>query len=125
MAQLFNGSYPWSPIMSNKIIYIAKDYSETPAGRYKTDGNFSGERFREEFLYPALKENELVEVNLDEALGYGSSFLEEAFGGLIREDGLHLSEIKNKLKVISSRALYKNRIWKYLEDAALEKNKTN
>ncbi|MEQ1484997.1 STAS-like domain-containing protein [Methyloglobulus sp.] len=110
--------------MSNKTICIAKDYSDTPAGRYISDGNFSGERFREEFLYPALKENELVEVDLDEALGYGSSFLEEAFGGLIRVDGLQLSEIKNKLKVISSRSLYKNRIWKYLEDAALEKNKS-
>jgi STAS-like domain of unknown function (DUF4325) len=125
MALLYNGSYPWNPIMSNKTIYIAKDYSETPAGRYKTDGNFSGERFREEFLYPALKENELVEVNLDEALGYGSSFLEEAFGGLIRVDGLELSEIENKLKVTSSRPLYKNRIRKYLEDAQLEKNKSN
>lgn len=125
MAQLYNGNYPWSPTMSNKTIYIAKEYSETPAGRYKTDGNFSGERFREEFLYPALKENQLVEVNLDEALGYGSSFLEEAFGGLIRVDGLQLSEIENKLKVTSSRGLYKNRIRKYLEDAQLEKNKAN
>lgn len=124
MALLYNGSYQWNPIMSNKTICIAKDYSDTPAGRYISDGNFSGERFREEFLYPALKENELVEVDLDEALGYGSSFLEEAFGGLIRVDGLQLSEIKNKLKVISSRSLYKNRIWKYLEDAALEKNKS-
>ncbi len=111
--------------MSNKTIYIAKEYSETPAGRYKTDGNFSGERFREEFLYPALKENQLVEVNLDEALGYGSSFLEEAFGGLIRVDGLQLTEIEDKLKVTSSRPLYKNRILKYLKDAQLEKNKSN
>lgn len=46
--------------MSNKTIYIARDYSDTPAGRYKSDGNYSGERFREELLYPALKNNELV-----------------------------------------------------------------
>lgn len=61
---------------------------------------------------------------MDEALGYGSSFLEEAFGGLIRVDSLQLADIKNKLTVTSSRTLYKNRIWKYLEDAQLEKSKS-
>lgn len=123
MAQLYNGKYHWIQIMSNKTIFIAKDYSDTPAGRYKSDGNYSGERFREEFLYPALREYDHVEVNLDEALGYGSSFLEEAFGGLIREKGIQIDEIKNKLHIVSSRVLYKNRIWKYLEDAQLEKHK--
>jgi hypothetical protein len=109
--------------MSNKTIFIARDYSDTPAGRYLADGNYSGERFREELLYPALQEYDRVEVNLDEALGYGSSFLEEAFGGLIREKNMQVDEIRDKLHIVSSRVLYKNRIWKYLEDAQLEKNK--
>ncbi|NOT84917.1 MAG: STAS-like domain-containing protein [Methylococcaceae bacterium] len=109
--------------MNSKTIFIAKDYSETPAGRYLSDGSYSGARFREEFLYPALQEYDQVEVNLDETLGYGSSFLEEAFGGLIREKGMQLYEIKDKIQIVSSRVLYKNRIWKYLEDAQLEKNK--
>lgn len=109
--------------MNTKTIVIAKDYSDTPAGRYdKKDGNFTGERFRDEFLYPALQDNEYVNVNLDGALGYGSSFLEEAFGGLIREKGMTLSEIQKKLTITSSRVLYKNRIWKYLENAQIEKN---
>lgn len=107
--------------MSNKTITIAEDYSDTPAGRYKTDGSFSGERFRDELLYPALQQNDHVDINLDGALGYGSSFLEEAFGGLIREKGMRLDEIRKKLNIISSRILYKNRIWQYLEDAELEK----
>lgn len=110
--------------MSNKTIFIAKDYSDTPAGRYISDGTFSGERFREEFLYPALKENDHVEVNLDETLGYGSSFLEEAFGGLIRVKGMKIDDIRNKLSIVSSRPLYKNRIWEYLEEAQLERAKT-
>jgi hypothetical protein len=109
--------------MNSKTIVIAKDYSDTPAGRYKTDGNYTGERFRDELLYPALQNNDLVIVNLDGALGYGSSFLEEAFGGLIREKGMTLPEIKSKLTIISSRVLYKNRIWKYLEKAQIEKDK--
>jgi len=107
--------------MGNKMIYIAKDYSDTPAGRYVTDGGFSGERFRDEFLYPALQQNDHVDVNLDDALGYGSSFLEEAFGGLIREKGMALDEIRQKLTIISSRVLYKSRIWQYLDDAENEK----
>ena len=107
--------------MGNKMIYIAKDYSDTPAGRYVTDGSFSGERFRDEFLYPALQKNDHVDVNLDGALGYGSSFLEEAFGGLIREKGMGLDEIRLKLTIISSRVLYKSRIWQYLDDAENEK----
>ncbi|OAI15580.1 hypothetical protein A1359_09190 [Methylomonas lenta] len=109
--------------MSNKVICIAKNYSDTPAGRYYSDGSFSGERFREEFLYPALKDNEHVEINLDGTLGLGSSFLEEAFGGLIREKGMCLDDIKMKLEIISQRAVYKNRIWEYLEEAQLEKDR--
>lgn len=111
--------------MSNKTIFIAKDYSVTPAGRYFKDGTYSGQRFREEFLYPALQEYDQVEINLDETLGYGSSFLEEAFGGLIREKGMKLDDIKNKITIVSSRILYRNRILKYLEDAQSEKNKEN
>ena len=125
MAQLYSGKSRWSPIMSNKTISIAKDYSVTPAGRYFTDGTYSGQRFREEFLYPALQEYDQVEINLDKTLGYGSSFLEEAFGGLIREKGMKLDDVKNKINIVSSRISYKNRILKYLEDAQLEKNKKN
>lgn len=123
MEQLLFGKYHWSQTMSDKVLYIAKDYSETPAGRYCSDGNFSGERFREEFLYPALLNNEHVEVNLNETLGLGSSFLEEAFGGLIREKGMSLDEIKRKLEIVSKRTVYKNRVWEYLEDAQLQKEK--
>ena len=64
-----------------KIINIARDFSKTPAGRYLTDGPFSGEHFRESVLLPALQTHELLKVDLDGTLGYGSSFLEEAFGG--------------------------------------------
>lgn len=109
--------------MSNKIINIAIDYSVTPAGRYHPkDGQYTGERFRDEFLYPALQENDQVEINLDNTLGYGSSFLEEAFGGLIREKDMKLEDIKNKIRIISSRPLYINRITQYLEDAQKQKN---
>jgi len=109
-------------MVSNKTISIAKEYSVTPAGRYYTDGTYSGQRFREEFLYPALQEYDQVVIDLDNTLGYGSSFLEEAFGGLIREKGMQFDDIKNKIIIVSSRVLYKKRILQYLEDAQKEKN---
>ncbi len=104
--------------MSKKTITIATDFSDTPAGRYVTDGNFSGQRFRDEFLYPALLHYDEVEVNLDGALGYGSSFLEEAFAGLIREKKIDYDELRSKLTITSSRPLYTERIWHYIKEAS-------
>lgn len=103
--------------MSNdRVINIAAEFSKTPAGRYLTDGPFSGELFREQVLLPALQSNLPVTVNLDGTLGYGSSFLEEAFGGLIRK-GLRHSDLKSQLRILSSRKFYEGRIWKYISDA--------
>lgn len=73
-------------------INVADEYTKMPGGRFKSDGEFSGEDFREKYLLPryieARKNNEILCVNLDGGYGYGSSFLEEAFGGLVREVGL-------------------------------------
>lgn len=104
-------------IMNKTTISIASTYSETPAGRYYSDGPFSGEKFRTEILLPALQSFDLVEVNFDGTLGYGSSFLEEAFGGLIRECGMTLEQLNNKLVIHSTRSLYLKRAKKYMIDA--------
>ena len=78
--------------MSTQVISIAKDFSPTPAGRYRSDGPFPGEKFRDDLLLPALrKDTEPVTVELDGTAGFGSSFLEEAFGGLVR-CGINRSE---------------------------------
>lgn len=63
-----------------------RDFSEFPGPRKESIGPNSGEKFRETVLLPKLKEhpNDLIVVNLDGTAGYGSSFLEESFGGLIR-----------------------------------------
>lgn len=74
--------------VSKKVtIKIAQDFSKYPAGRFETDGPYSGENFRNNYLIPAinsLDKDSVLEVDLDGARGYGSSFLEEAFGGLFR-----------------------------------------
>ena len=72
-------------------VSIAKDFSPTPGGRFRKHGPYSGEQFREEILLPALRQalesnGELI-VDFDGLAGAPSSFLEEAFGGLVRTYG--------------------------------------
>jgi hypothetical protein len=38
-------------------ISIAKDFSDVPSGRYYTDGDWTGQKFRDEFLIPNLKKS--------------------------------------------------------------------
>ena len=70
--------------MPARVINVARDFSRYPAGRYVDDGPYSGAAFRDGILIPALKAGEAIVVELDGVRGYGSSFLEEAFGGLVR-----------------------------------------
>lgn len=99
----------------NSMISIVKDFSKFPAGRYNSDGPNSGEKFRDEVLIPELEKNEKVTVQLDGALGFGSSFLEEAFGGLVRR-GYTYDDLKQRLAIESSIKTYKSRIWQYIEE---------
>jgi len=99
------------------VLNIAKQFSRSPAGRYRVDGPFSGQAFREDFLLPALNRSEFVEVQLDGALGFGSSFLEEAFGGLVREAGLKADVLRAKLRISSKLKTYEQRVWSYVDQA--------
>ncbi|MDI9334425.1 MAG: STAS-like domain-containing protein [Cytophagales bacterium] len=98
-------------------ISIAKDFSPSPAGRNRRDGPYTGEGFREDFLIPKLKSSDLLHIDLDGTSGYGSSFLEEAFGGLIRS-GFNEDALKKKLFFHSNRPSYETRIWHYIHKAA-------
>lgn len=82
-------------------ISIAKDFSRIPAGRFFTDGPYSGERFRKEQLEPPLRKGEDVEVVFDGARGYGSSFLEEAFGGLVRGGVIPAADVLRRVSLVS------------------------
>lgn len=79
-------------------IRIATDFSRYPAGRNIKDGPYSGELFRKKLLEPNLPIHEKLVIELDGARGYGSSFLEEAFGGLVRR-GFSKDELKKKLEI--------------------------
>jgi|LUMS01.1.fsa_nt_gb hypothetical protein len=80
-------------------IDIAKEYTQYPGGRYEDDGDGNGTTFRVRFLVPALRaaHGKPLLIILDGAAGYPSSFLEEAFGGLVREEGFDPRELKKCL----------------------------
>lgn len=83
-----------------KKIDVAADYTPYLGGRYHVDGPGNGEDFRKKFLEPVLKSGGVATVILDGARGYPSSFLEEAFGGLVRL-GYPADHIKNAFKFVA------------------------
>jgi hypothetical protein len=100
-----------------KVVSIAEDFTRFPAGRYRKNGSTSGEEFRMRFLEEPLRKREEVTVRLDGTIGYGSSFLEEAFGGIVRSLGFPASEILNRLKLDSSDSELIGEIVQYIKDA--------
>lgn len=99
-------------------IKICDDFTDTPGGRFVKEGEFSGELFRDKILYPKLmeaKEDKLI-VDFDGCYGYGTSFLEEAFGGLVRE--YNVKGLLNKLIIISKEdESIPKLVTKYIRDA--------
>lgn len=106
--------------MSAQEISVARQFSEVPAGRYHSDGPFSGEDFRRNLLEPALKAGATIIVYLDDVEGYGSSFLEEAFGGLVRLRIATADQLRRKLLLRSEDDSLIAEIWSYIETALPE-----
>ncbi len=110
-------------------IKLATDFSRIPGARYPEEGDFSGKEFRENVLFPALQEaiknNVKLIVDLDGTAGLGTSFLEESFGGLIRENHVIYEDLKDRLIIISNEDPdYKEEVNSYIDDA-YEKEKSN
>ena len=106
-----------------KVVTIdMKDFSRAPFGRYAGDGKWNGEAFREKFLYEHFVDPSVtkVVVKLDSVAPgyeYGSSFLEEAFGGLVRVKGLKSEDVLNKLEVETVNMDYVMEIKIYISEA--------
>ena len=106
---------------------IAKEFSPVPIGRYKTDGDKSGEVFLEDFLYPkvsdAMKRKEKLEIDFTGMYGLSSSFLEEAFGGLVRKYNLSSVDILDTIVFLPEKShfdLYIDLVQEYIRDAKPE-----
>lgn len=103
--------------MTQSVINVARDFSRYPAGRYLEDGPASGQLFRDNFLIPALKEGRLLTIELDGTRGYGSSFLEEAFGGAVRI-GYTPQIVKDTFKLVSEDKSLVEEIRDYIDHGA-------
>lgn len=108
--------------MDNLNINIPKDFSRCPGARYRNEGDYSGEEFREEYLVPKLKEaienGVRLEVILDGSSGYSTAFIEESFGGLIRINQFNLNDLRTHLIIISKEdESYIEDINQYIENA--------
>ena len=85
-----------------KTINIATDFSEYPAGRFVEDGDYNGTTFRKQYLIPALENSESVCVIFDGVAGFGSSFLEEAFGGLIHSENWSKNILDERMHITTN-----------------------
>ena len=105
---------------------VARQFTEFPGGRSRRISEFSGEQFREEFLEPAVKSGEEVIVELDGVVGYGSSFLEEVFGGIVRAmKWLNRDQVNKHLKIISSRESWLIEANQYIDDELRRRTKSH
>lgn len=97
-----------------EIINISKDFSRYPGLRFKKTSDHSGEEFREDLLIPALDKGP-VSIELDDTVGLGPSFLEEAFGGAVRK-GYTLTQVE--LTLVSKNYKLIQKIWEYIRNAS-------
>ncbi|MDE1333590.1 STAS-like domain-containing protein [Vibrio aestuarianus] len=106
-------------------IDLAKDFSEFPFGRNSPeDGEFTGQRFRDNVLKPAidrLKAGDKINVNLDGiVVGIGSSFLSESFGGMVKKGYITRDDLLKILIITCEDDVYKKEIDKYINEAVVE-----
>jgi hypothetical protein len=103
-------------------LVIAEEFSATPKGRTPNDGPDSGLRFRQQYLAPRLKAatpSDRLEVVLDGVITLDPEFIEEAFVGLVRDDGFTLEQVTSIMSIRGSlpvHKLYIGLIAKYLDD---------
>lgn len=97
-------------------IYV-KNFSRNPGARYRNLGKASGEEFRDDVLVPAFTKDKDLVVNLDGVRGYGSSFLEEVFAGLVRLGKFSNEDIDQLVQRIETDNLdWKDEIKYYVND---------
>lgn len=111
-----------------KVFNIAKEFSKYPGPRYKEEGSYSGQELREDFLLNVVENSIMGKkqllIDLDGTRGYGTSFLEEVFGGLIRENNIDLEEFKKYITFKSDEEDYLiEDIEEYMDDANNENSK--
>lgn len=109
------------------MINLADDFSAYPSGRDENDGRFNGKSFRRDVLIPAIRkilsgnnsDREII-VDIDGVRAFGSSFLEEAFGGIAREPASELVAALKHVKIKCTKPhlkIYRDAIENYIDEA--------
>lgn len=84
--------------MSEQVFSIAQQFGKYAGPRYKRQGPHSGEALRGVLLRFLESHSGLVTIVLDGTRGMGSSFLDEAFGGLVRKEGKSKDDLARRLR---------------------------
>ena len=107
--------------MTSRVLSIAREFSPFPAGRKRSDGPATGEKFREDLLVPLLRNGTHVTLDIDGVEGLPSSFLEEIFGGLVRA-GFDVQQLKSAIDFKATEpdlAMYPDLAWRFAAEAQL------
>ena len=103
-------------------ITLPADFCAYPGGRFRSDGPCSGEQFREDVLAPALLAGGVDVVLGDGLVGLPPSFIDEAFGGLVRS-GMSEQVLRSRLTIRATAqrlAAYPDKILAFIAAAAAE-----
>ncbi|MBO4465082.1 MAG: STAS-like domain-containing protein [Bacteroidales bacterium] len=112
--------------MDNLFFKVATQFSRTPSARNMNEGKAPGEDLRA-LLLPLVKQaissGQKLIVDLDGTAGYGTSFLEEVFGGLVRVEKIDAADLKKHLGLISlEEPDLIEEIWYDIDDAQSHEN---
>ncbi len=110
--------------MKIKKLNIGRDFSLDPSGRFYTDGEGSGEEFREDCLkklVESLEPEEKLQIIIDDGVeAYGSSFLVEGFAGMVKYGYVTSQELLDKIEIHFTDEdfeFYGNKIKTYISQA--------
>ncbi|ELB2122329.1 STAS-like domain-containing protein [Vibrio parahaemolyticus] len=95
---------------------IVREHFKFGFVRYRNDGPHSGEAFREDVLEPALKNNTVITIDLNNDFGFPSSWLEECFGGLVR-NGFKSNDLLKRINILCDDSLIVEEIVQYIKEA--------
>lgn len=108
--------------MSQTTLKIA-DYSNDPWGRNAEDNaqGLNGAKFRETYLIPALRQNDIVIIDFNGLRDLlDSAFLGGVFVDLVKFDGFTYDDVRERVKVQSNLKYYETTIARLLELAQSE-----
>lgn len=83
-----------------KIRIALREWTRFPGGRFKTDGEHSGEEFREKFLEMPIRRGEHFEIDFNGIFTAGWSFMDESLGHYVTELGE--DEFRNRFTIIAN-----------------------